>query len=227
MPNRFDCGIKGFGRGKNRHNYSDDGDTLGHDPYRSWSRSNAPEAEVTSKDEWLYELALAPISIHTGYPYPCRQEDLDSYSIKKKKITHFGDFLRDIVFCWPSNIDDAVREIEAYLDPKRPPSAKEQSAMDRLYKALCLEDGEWTPDVPIKAFRDLDTVFFQGRLCGNVKVGWVSGKELPSDAIGTTVYRFNGHSKIKLDADYHIFESWDPWKQMWQTLLHEMVVSNL
>lgn len=98
--------------------------------------------------------------------------------------------------------------------------------MDRLYEALCLEDGEWTPDVPIKAFRDLDTVFFQGRLCGNVKVGWVSGKEFRPDAIGETVYRFNGHSKIKLDADYHIFESENPWKKMWQVLLHEMVVSN-
>ncbi|KAL9612758.1 MAG: hypothetical protein Q9167_002643 [Letrouitia subvulpina] len=226
MPNRFDRGIKGFGRGRSRHNNSDGDDTLGHDPNQSSSRSMAPDAEDISENERLYRLALTPISTHTGYPYPCRQEDLDSYS-RKKKSTLFGEFLRDIVLWWPESIDAVIRDIEAYLDPDRPPSAEERSAMDRLYKALCLKGGEWTPDVPIKAFRDLDTVFFQGRLSGNVKVGWVRSTQITTpNSIGTTIYRFNGQSEIALDADYHIFEAQYPWKSMWQTLIHEMVVSN-
>ncbi|KAI4212133.1 MAG: hypothetical protein LQ351_005163 [Letrouitia transgressa] len=228
MPKDFDLGTKGFDHGESHHGYSDNGDSLGHDPYRCPSKSSNPEAGDISEDKKrLYGLALAPVSTHTGYPYPCRQEDLDSYSLKKKKLTRFGDFLKDVAFYWPSNTDDAVREIEAFLDPERPPSAEEQSAVDRLCQVLCLENGEWTPDVPIKAFRDLDTVFFQRRLCGNVKVGWVSGEEMPPGTIGTTAYKFNGHSKIMLDADHYIFESEHPWRKMWRTLLHEMVVSNL
>ena len=41
-------------------------------------------------------------------------------------------------------------------------SNEEHDAIERLRECFTIED--WGPDLVIKAFRDLDTVFFKGRL---------------------------------------------------------------
>ena len=58
-----------------------------------------------------------------------------------------------------------------FLDPHRKPSPKEQSAMKRLLRGINMRHK--APDIVIKAFRDLDIVFFGESLCGHVII-WVS-----------------------------------------------------
>ena len=86
---------------------------------------------------------------------------------------------------------------------------------------------------------DLDTVFFAGRLKGSVVVVWASEDEILEkgceDGKGLERGSFLGlcqpllesgelRCKVWLDADA-IFDQLDPREHMWQTVLHELVVS--
>lgn len=86
---------------------------------------------------------------------------------------------------------------------------------------------------------DLDTVFFDGRLKGSVVVVWAGEQEILEKGCedGKAPERFLGlcqplpedegkelRCKVWLNADA-IFDMPDPRAQMWETVLHELVVS--
>lgn len=56
----------------------------------------------------------------------------------------------------------AAYQLVRHNRPMREPSPEEHDAIKRLRECVTVED--WEPDLVIKAFRDLDTVFFKGRL---------------------------------------------------------------
>ena len=66
------------------------------------------------------------------------------------------------------------RELHAQNHPNRTPGPSEAAAVRRLFDAIsrCRTHG-WGPDIVIKAFLDLDKIFFCGRLRDVVKIVWV------------------------------------------------------
>ena len=56
----------------------------------------------------------------------------------------------------------AAYQLVRHNRPRKKHSPEEHDAIERLRECLTIED--WGPDLIIKAFRDLDTVFFKGRL---------------------------------------------------------------
>ena len=120
----------------------------------------------TRADQALYDITRALCSggllVDRGTPYPCTQEDLDSY----RRLPPGGNLFRAM------HQREALGRLLDYLDPHRRPSPKEQSAMKRLLRGINMK--RKAPDIVIRAFRDLDIVFFGENLSGNCIV-WVSG----------------------------------------------------
>lgn len=119
---------------------------------------------------------------------------------------------------------------------RRVPPPAESEAIQRLYNAaLDEEDGhDHGPDLAIKAFDDLDTVFFGGYLRRNVRVQWVASIKKAGDddyeAFGETRWeRSASHCQctIVLDAEMIFLSDNGPncpssFRLMLSTLLHEM-----
>lgn len=119
----------------------------------------------------------------------------------------------------------AAREIHDHNRLNRAPSNAECRALSRLDAALDDAHGNhWGPDLIIKAFCDLDTVFFNGRLRGHVCIAWRAASEMGSTLYGGTNYLSQGKCQIGLNAEGIILDlsSSKAFKQMWSTMLHEM-----
>lgn len=66
----------------------------------------------------------------------------------------------------------------------RPLSRRREMAWRRLNMAM---DSAWYPDMIIKAFLDIDTLFFGRGLAGRVVVRWAyTNRERPGEALATT-----------------------------------------
>ena len=126
----------------------------------------------------------------------------------------------------------ATLDIVEYNALERIPAAEEEDAIDRLLTMLDnARQGSWSPDVAIKAFCDLDTVFFRGRLRGHVCVTWATLEafnQMPGPPIFShTVSLGQGKALIQLNAYYILFEGRRngarPIRQTFATLLHEMM----
>ena len=107
------------------------------------------------------ELAKRPIRADTGTPYPCTQEDLD-YCLRFPRIKP-GKRLHRM---------EATYQLTRFNRLTKELSPNERNACKNLKAALQLRD--WGPDLIIKAFKDLDQLFFMGRLYGKCLVGWYS-----------------------------------------------------
>ena len=112
------------------------------------------------------EFCSGGLLVDRGTPYPCTQEDLDSYRrFSRGHRQHFK----------PVSSKTAVRQLLGFLNSE--PSSEVRSALRRLKKGIDMRNK--APDIVIKAFRDLDIVFFNGALSGNVVVyvslisGWI------------------------------------------------------
>ena len=119
----------------------------------------------------------------------------------------------------------AAQEIHDHNRLSRAPSNAERRALSRLDAALDNAHGDhWGPDLIIKAFCDLDTVFFNGRLRGHVSIAWRPASEMVQTLYGGTNYLSQGKCHIGLNAEGIILEqsSSKAFKQMWSTMLHEM-----
>ena len=119
----------------------------------------------------------------------------------------------------------AAREIHDHNRLSRAPSNAERRALIRLDAALDDAHGDhWGPDLIIKAFCDLDTVFFNGRLRGHVSVAWKAASEMSSTLYGGTNFLSQGKCQIGLNTEGIILDlsSSKAFKQMWSTMLHEM-----
>ena len=190
---------------------------------------------IRRRPEDLYEEASWDISLDTGTAYPCTQKDLNAWGGEYGRVAkrHSDSKLRAKLFSGPEQ-QVLVSPMEATLNicqhnaPGRPLSAQEHKAVDRL--RMMIDDalqGSWGPDVAIKCFHDLDTVFFGGKLKGHVCITWSP----PGEFNGWKGYaraRYLGHHRvlIQMNAELiflkpgHYYET--PLRWTLACMLHEM-----
>lgn len=194
------------------------------------------ETMYTLRDlEELYEEASWDISIDTGTDYGCTQEELEACGGRFRRASPTKlDYaeLRAMWFPHPNEggplvpCRTATLDIVQHNNPLRIPASKEYGAIDRLLTMLDdARHGFWGPDVVIKAFCDLDTVFFRGKLRGHVCITWASLYDFKSspEPIGHTRYLGQSKALIQLNAQY-IFLDYGrrPLTEALGTVLHEM-----
>lgn len=172
----------------------------------------------------MYKQAFEPFQVKNGTKYPCSQTEIDFH--------HRGRFLQPNTGPFVSAIEATSQIVEHNKETRKVPPP-ESAAIDRLIDAILdAEEYGFVPDIVIKAFADLDLVFFDGRLRGNVCVEWVSDEYLqkwhvPPGAWGFTVKPEPGESgqcRVKLNAKTILLDPSTevPFKTMFGTMLHEM-----
>lgn len=178
--------------------------------------------------ERLFKQALQPFNKHSGTPYPCTQADID-FHLKSFKSRNRGPFVKN----W-----DATKEVLWQNDEARPVPPAEIAAINRLLDAAnSATDGVVLgPDFAIKAFSDLDLLFFGGRLRGYVTVKWKANEYFRKNrhqkgtwalTEGQCTSSEKGQCRIVLNATMIFKEAWtkqtpNPSESMIGTLLHEM-----
>ena len=209
------------------------------------ARRNRPQLfEETSsgrrlRPEDLYGQSCRDVSLDTGTGYQCTQKDLDACGGQSRRASRKTNHAQLIAMWFPRpNRGKLVSTRRATLDIvehnalERIPPAVEESAIDRLLTMFDnARQGSWSPDVAIKAFCDLDTVFFRGRLRGHVCVTWATQEafyQMPgSHCFGHTVSLGQGKALIQLNAHDLLLEGayngGRPISQTFATLLHEMM----
>ena len=89
----------------------------------------------------------------------------------------------------------------------------------------------WGPDLIIKCFPDLDTVFFGGLLRGNVTISWggPGDRFFHEDSLGVTIPIDPSRAEIVLNGKTVLLDPFedDPFRTMFATTLHEMCVSTI
>ena len=167
----------------------------------------------------LYDSAFRPVNKNTGSYYDCSQHTIDRATHPHGR--HTGQYV---------SRRRAVHEIVAHNAVTRPLSRRERHAMHRLRQArnLC-HTRTWGADLVIKAFLDLDVIFFCSRLRDMVKVKW---KRIPRGRDGKRVAGLcgaddsdptSGRREIWLNAGSILRpRQRRPFQEMWTTILHEM-----
>ena len=198
-----------------------------HHPPRSQRR---PATSHIRRQE-LYDTVFTDITLDTGTNYACIQSDLeatgglsrqqypedDSKDRKASNRKWFSQPNRG-PFVTPRQ---ASRDIFEHNDMRRKPGRYESGAIARLSEAINAgRRGDWSPDLIIKAFCDLDTVFFGGQLRGHVCVRWQP--DWAPRASGQTVFLGDGKCSMRLNADNLLLEHPHPFEGMFATTLHEM-----
>ena len=120
-------------------------------------------------------------------------------------------------------------------DERRRPSFAERTAIPNLAYVIHDRNYRYHPDIVVKVFNDLDTVFFGGRLHGNVIVSWANStqraelrKEIGSRFLGSTQGNLpgeQGQARICLNPREMFLENLAneiPLRAMFCTLLHEV-----
>jgi hypothetical protein len=170
----------------------------------------------------LHYQAQLPVEANKGTPYACSQSDIDDFQ-HCTRVSQEG-FVNKIT---------AVQMLEDFLDPLRQPSHEVLEALMRLRTARWHPN--WGPDIIIKAANDLDIAFFDGRLRGSMAVCWSHTWSVPANLHACVDKRYGmmwpglgpelGMCLVHLYAD-QILCTANPCEQMWQTMLHEMIVSS-
>ncbi|KAL2047189.1 hypothetical protein N7G274_001208 [Stereocaulon virgatum] len=169
-------------------------------------------------DNLLYQAQL-PVEANKGTPYPCSQSDIDEFQ-------HCARGNQEGV----ADKTVAVQMLEDFLDPLRQPSHAVLEALMRLRAARW--NPNWGLDIIIKAAKDLDIAFFDGRLRGSVAIRWSLTWSVPANLRACVFKRYGmmwpglgpelGMCLVHLYAD-EILCTANPCEQMWQTMLHEMI----
>lgn len=165
----------------------------------------------------LSDMTIRPVTHDSGSRYPCDPAHLASYRqyvrIRPSWLVYPSEAMQELVAC-----NSEARRREDF-------SHRELTAMVCLSASVKIAaTGSWTPDVIIKMFADLDLVFFNGRLLGNVYVRWDNTER---EISGETVYVGSNRASIRLNS-YRIFRMrrvYTSFKLMVATMLHEMCVS--
>ena len=169
----------------------------------------------------LHDEAFRPIRLNSGTPYPCTGSEIqDATNLSHRPVRRF------------ISRDEASYNVQAHNVLGARITQQEYNAICRLEDSILrvFAGHHWSPDLIIKAFCDLDCVFFLGHLRGQVYVRWRSGSSFPERrrhrlTMGRTDYVGGGRAVISLNAD-GIFAADVPhlsaFKEMWCTMLHEM-----
>ena len=207
------------------------------DPRPTYQSQKQGRIQVIDRNpEDTYKETFHKITLKTGTDYPCTRKELNAVKGLNLRMTPTGNasYTPTNQSKWADYPNKgpfldariAAREVFEHNDPKRTPSAAENEAIHRLDTAF-KDAGQrfWGPDLVIKAFCDLDKVFFCARLMGHVYLSWQPHIDHGTgDVWGTTGYLGRGKAVIYLDA-YNIFfqpEGGSGFVQMFATLLHEM-----
>lgn len=208
------------GRAATRHvnGFVDKGD------FRNSEARNLEAGKLRVPSEEAYQQAFLPFRTDTGTPYPCYQSDLD--------VHNTGVFQRPNKFPLVSAME-ATRDVmyQNHVTTRVPPT--ELVAIDNLKKTVDAVEKrmDFGPDLAVKAFGDLDLLFFGGWLRDNVRVQWVKANDHARFsqaakrvwAVATHLPE-RGKCLIKLNADILLRRSdeEDPLRFILGTLLHEM-----
>lgn len=151
-----------------------------------------------------------------GTFYPCTQEQIDDYTLETYCRRGTDHIMSEF---------DAIRMLEDFLDPRRPPTTRVRAALHRLYDAMTLDHAG--PDIVIKAVHDIDTAFFMGRLKGNVSIRWVNRLMEATPISDALTYPLDyGCSAIYLSLEAIFRGEQVPQRDVWQTVFHELIVSS-
>ena len=177
-----------------------------------------------------YWSTLETPSTTTGTRYLCTEEELYELLHAHEMADRFRNKRDKFV-----SLGKATWDLEHFL--QRHPSDRQRAALKRLRAAA--RDPTWTTDVFIKAFHDLDLVFFDSTMKGRVRLLWKGSDEGLTTSLGNQHYKMLGCTRIMLQHPVIIVEivlnaqslffgmlpTCDIRAQIWRTLLHEMVVS--
>lgn len=197
------------------------------------SNANRPTASPKSRQE-LHDNAFRDVCRDSGIDYACTQSDLDATGGLARR-EYPKDSLRDHTasrkkwFPKPNHgpfvsARQACLDIVKHNDLRRKPRDSERDAIERLSTAIAEgRRGTWGPDLIIKAFCDLDIVFFRGRLRGHVCVRWLPDWSAPGCTTwGSAVFVGEGKCAIRMNADTILRDHPRPFERMFATILHEM-----
>ena len=174
---------------------------------------------------YLYQSSSDKFYADYGSLYPCSQSELDFHRQGWFSSKNRGPFV---------SLLEAVEEVMVQNDERRRPPIAEIDAISNLANVVGDRTYRYHPDLVIKAFNDLDTVFFGGRLRGNVLVSWANSMECAE--IERDIGKFfgctesispeeKGQARISLNARgifLENFEDENPLRAMFCTLLHEV-----
>ena len=174
---------------------------------------------------YLYRSSSDKFYADYGSFYPCSQNELDFHRRGRFSRMNKGPFV---------SLLEATEEVMVQNDERRRPPIAEIDAISNLATVVGDRTYRYHPDLVIKAFNDLDTIFFGGRLHGNVLVSWANSMECAEIEreigffYGGTESRFpeeNGQARILLNARGMFLENVEdenPLRAMFCTLLHEV-----
>lgn len=169
-----------------------------------------------------YEWCLSErISAFRGTPYPCDQYDLDECTFGSDRPPRSQH-----------SRTSATANLENFLHPGARIDSVVHAAVARLRAGLRIHD--WRPDLVIKAFNDLDIVFFGGKLRGHTTIRWYRAswwiQQLRSPQghhhlLARTKYLHPRKAAIQLNAWNILLNIPNTKEAMFTVTLHEMVVS--
>ena len=178
---------------------------------------------VRVPSEEAYKQAFLPFHIDRGTSYSCIQSHLDVHNTGAFQKPNHRPFVSPM---------DATREIMRHNHITRRVPPVELDAIHNLRSIVYMVEKrmDFGPDLAIKAFADLDLVFFGGQLRNHVRVQWVRASDHPRFAVprglwGATIHLpERGKCVIRLNADLLLRQHHgdDPLGLIFGTLLHEM-----
>lgn len=133
--------------------------------------SESPEERATAETRRRFNMVNAPILTGTGTPYLYNDEDIDEIWQPPRPWI----YLKHPWFKLPKSMERATIQLEKSLRFGRRLTQREHQARSRLESLISSvenEAGIWGPDMIFKTFVDWDTLFFNGRLKGNVCLDW-------------------------------------------------------
>lgn len=138
-------------------------------------RHGVHDPEVSEKDRQRFEVTKITPDISIGYNYPgLKTEEL-------QLLDHAHEIKHSVHQWKPISADRAAAELEAMLS--QPPSGKQKEAIKRLRDAW--QTKEWTPDIAIKSFQDLDRAYFGRYLKQRCRLRWKGSTKALWRAMGS------------------------------------------
>lgn len=183
--------------------------------------------DIPEKYIRYYEATKITPAIDKGYSYPgLTQEEL-------RLLDHAHETAHLIEDWTVISPDEAAAELEERL--AKYPNEQGREVIKRLKNAWTTKD--WTPDIAIKSFFDLDRLYFRGYLRKRARLRWKGSTTELWKAMGMKLRETLGITlrddtdtvpveRMILNARLLLLET-KPWqsarKQTFATLLHEMI----
>lgn len=152
-----------------------------------------------------------PILATTGTPYPILQEELDILQSRSRQPATAPHL----------TLHTATHQLEQFhAQPRNSPI--EKAALARLHELQ--HAPRFGRDIVFKAFNDIDTVYFAGRLHHNVQLSW---GDCPRGVAGTTAPAYHRSSpipRVRITLDRALLKAATTrLRDVWAVLMHEMV----